>query len=115
MSGLLVLEAGCLGTFMALDLLLFFLFFEIVLVPMYFLIGQVGARQTPATRRSSSSCIPCWGSAIMLVGIVSLVFLHASQTGSELTFDLVENRLGASRWPPPPRAGCSSRLRWPLP
>src|SRR5581483_5907164 len=39
---LLVLEAGCLGTFVALDLFLFFVFFEIVLVPMYFLIGQWG-------------------------------------------------------------------------
>src|SRR6266566_1640553 len=39
---LLVLEAGCLGVFLALDLFLFFVFFEIVLVPMYFLIGQWG-------------------------------------------------------------------------
>ena len=30
---------------------MFFLFFEVVLVPMYFLIGQLGSRPTPATRR----------------------------------------------------------------
>ena len=36
---LLVLETGCLGVFVALDLFMFFVFFEIVLVPMYFLIG----------------------------------------------------------------------------
>ena len=86
---LLVLEAGCLGTFMALDLLLFFLFFEIVLVPMYFLIGKWGhgnARYAAV----KFFLYTMLGSAIMLVGIVSLVFLHASQTGSELTFDLVE-------------------------
>ncbi|MYA84561.1 MAG: Fe-S-binding domain-containing protein, partial [Acidimicrobiaceae bacterium] len=39
---MLVLEAGCLGTFVALDLVMFFVFFEIVLVPMYFLIGGWG-------------------------------------------------------------------------
>ena len=39
---MLVLEAGCLGTFVALDLIMFFVFFEIVLVPMYFLIGGWG-------------------------------------------------------------------------
>ncbi|MCU1455756.1 MAG: nuoM, partial [Acidimicrobiales bacterium] len=39
---LLLLEAGCLGAFLALDLFVFFLMFEIVLVPMYFLIGQWG-------------------------------------------------------------------------
>jgi NADH-quinone oxidoreductase subunit M len=39
---LLVLEAGCFGVFASLDLFLFFVMFEIVLVPMYFLIGQWG-------------------------------------------------------------------------
>src|SRR5262249_61633792 len=39
---MLLLEAGLLGTFLALDLFLFFAFFEIVLVPMYFLIGGWG-------------------------------------------------------------------------
>ena len=42
---LLLLEAGCLGVFVALDLFVFFVMFEIVLVPMYFLIGRVGLRQ----------------------------------------------------------------------
>ena len=39
---ILVLEAGCLGSFLALDLLLFFLFFELTLVPVYFLIAGWG-------------------------------------------------------------------------
>src|SRR5262245_30806367 len=39
---LLLLEAGCLGVFVALDLFMFFVMFEIVLVPMYFLIGGWG-------------------------------------------------------------------------
>ena len=48
---LLLLEAGCIGVFLALDLFLFFVMFEIVLVPMYFLIGGLGLRPTGATRR----------------------------------------------------------------
>src|SRR3712207_8326016 len=39
---LLLLEAGCLGVFVSLDLFLFFLMFEVTLVPMYFLIGGWG-------------------------------------------------------------------------
>ncbi len=39
---LLVLQGGCIGVFCALDLFLFFVMFEIVLVPMYFLIGGWG-------------------------------------------------------------------------
>src|SRR4029434_1608090 len=48
---LLLLEAGCLGVFISLDLFLFFVMFEIVLVPMYFLIGGVGDAN-PALARS---------------------------------------------------------------
>ena len=39
---LLVLETACLGSFISLDLMLFFLFFELTLVPVYFLIGGWG-------------------------------------------------------------------------
>src|SRR5207245_3797975 len=42
MAWMLLLEAGCLGTFVALDLFVFFLMFEVVLVPMYFLIAGWG-------------------------------------------------------------------------
>ena len=42
---MLVLEAGVMGSFLSLDLFLFFVFFEIVLVPMYFLIGKWGYDQ----------------------------------------------------------------------
>ncbi|HEY8548238.1 MAG TPA: NADH-quinone oxidoreductase subunit M [Acidimicrobiales bacterium] len=72
---LLVLEAGCLGVFMALDLFLFFVFFEVVLVPMYFLIGGwgYGNRVYAALK---FFLFTMFGSALMLVGIVSLAFLH---------------------------------------
>jgi NADH-quinone oxidoreductase subunit M len=72
---LLVLEAGCLGVFIALDLFLFFVMFEIVLVPMYFLIGGWGyARRVYAAIKFF--LFTMFGSALMLVGIVSLAYLH---------------------------------------
>jgi NADH-quinone oxidoreductase subunit M len=72
---LLMLEAGCLGVFVALDLFLFFVMFEIVLVPMYFLIGGwgYGKRVYAATK---FFLFTMFGSALMLVAIVSLAFLH---------------------------------------
>ena len=72
---LLVLQAGCIGVFSALDLFLFFVMFEIVLVPMYFLIGGWGyAERVYAALKFF--IFTMLGSALMLVGIVSLAFLH---------------------------------------
>jgi len=72
---LLVLQAGCLGVFTALDLFVFFVMFEIVLVPMYFLIGGWGyAERVYAALKFF--IFTMLGSAFMLVGIVSLAFLH---------------------------------------
>jgi NADH-quinone oxidoreductase subunit M len=85
---LLLLEAGCLGTFLALDLFLFFVMFEIVLVPMYFLIGGWGhGRKVYAALKFFIYTM--LGSALMLVGILSLVILTARETGNAVTFDLV--------------------------
>ena len=85
---MLVLEAGCLGVFLSLDLFLFFVFWEIVLVPMYFLIGGWGySRRVYAALKFFLYTM--LGSALMLVGIVTLAFLHRKATG-RLTFDLVE-------------------------
>lgn len=55
---LLLLESGTLATFAVLDLLLFFLAFEMVLIPMYFLIARWAARAGPGPR-GSSSCSRC--------------------------------------------------------
>ncbi|HEX6597264.1 MAG TPA: NADH-quinone oxidoreductase subunit M [Acidimicrobiales bacterium] len=84
---MLVLEAGCLGVFCALDLFMFFVFWEIVLVPMYFLIGGWGydKRIYAALKFFLYTML---GSAVMLVGILTLVFLHRQATG-DLTFDVV--------------------------
>jgi NADH-quinone oxidoreductase subunit M len=85
---MLLLEAGCLGVFVSLDLFLFFVCWEIVLVPMYFLIGGWGydRRVYAALKFFLYTML---GSAVMLVGILVLVFLHRRATG-RLTFDLVE-------------------------
>ncbi|WP_157248902.1 complex I subunit 4 family protein [Nonomuraea typhae] len=74
---LLVLEVGMIGTFLALDLLLFFVFFEIVLIPMYFLIAIWGgkARRAAAVKFILYTLL---GSVVMLLG---LLFIWA-QTGS---------------------------------
>jgi NADH-quinone oxidoreductase subunit M len=72
---LLLLEAGCLGVFVALDLFVFFVMFEIVLVPMYFLIGGWGyANRVYAALKFF--LFTMFGSALMLVGIVALAYLH---------------------------------------
>jgi NADH-quinone oxidoreductase subunit M len=83
---LLLLEAGCLGVFLSLDLFLFFVFWEIVLVPMYFLIGGWGyERRVYAALKFFLYTMA--GSGLMLVGILALAFLHQSHFGT-LTFDL---------------------------
>ncbi len=78
---LLLLEVGMLGTFVALDLVLFFVFFEIVLIPMYFLIAMWGgpARGPAATKFILFTLL---GSGLMLVGFL-LVYAEAG------TFDMV--------------------------
>ena len=88
LAWLLLLEAGCIGVFLSLDLFLFFVMFEIVLVPMYFLIAGWGY----ANRRYAAMkffLYTMFGSAFMLVGLVSTAVLHARGAGTDLTFNLV--------------------------
>ncbi len=91
------------GSFVALDLVLFFLFFELTLVPGYFLIGGWGfARRGYAAIKFFVYTFA--GSAFLLVGILAVAFLHQSQTGV-LTFQLPVLSRPTSRVP---RACCSS-------
>ncbi len=92
---MLVLEAGCLGAFVALDLFVFFVFFEIVLVPMYFLIGGWGHGRR-AYAAVKFFVFTMFGSALLLVGIVSLAFLHSAATSGPVTFDLLAIAEGQS-------------------
>jgi NADH-quinone oxidoreductase subunit M len=89
LAWLLLLEAGCLGVFLALDLFVFFVMFEIVLVPMYFLISGWGY----AERRYAAMkffLYTMFGSAFMLVGLIATAVLHAQESGGGITFDLVQ-------------------------
>ena len=80
---------GVMGSFVSLDLFLFFVFFEIVLVPMYFLIGGWGyeGRVYAATKFFLYTMI---GSAFMLVSIIATVFIASRNGVGHVTFDLVE-------------------------
>jgi NADH-quinone oxidoreductase subunit M len=83
---MLLLEAACIGTFVSLDLIMFFLFFELTLVPAYFLISGWGYTQR-AYAAIKFFIYTFLGSAFLLVGILVLAFVHQSQTGV-LTFSL---------------------------
>jgi NADH-quinone oxidoreductase subunit M len=84
---MLVLEAALLGVFLALDLVLFFVFFEVVLVPMYFIIGRWG-HENRVYAAIKFFLFTMAGSAFLLVGLLALAFLHAASPGNDLTFDL---------------------------
>ena len=84
---MLLLEAGLMGIFLAVDLFLFFAFWEVVLVPMYFIIGAWGydGRVYAALKFFLYTMA---GSVLLLLGILALAFLHAAAPGNDLTFDL---------------------------
>jgi len=96
LAWMLLLEAGMMGSFLGLDLFLFFVFFEIVLVPMYFLIGGwgYGERVYAAVKFFLFTML---GSAFMLVGILTTAFLAERSIG-HLTFDLVTIAEEARGW-----------------
>jgi len=93
---LLLLATGMNGTFVALDLVLFFIFFELVLLPMYFMIGIWGDRtkiRLPGFRREVETRLyasikfflfTLFGSAFMLLGFLALYFRSDPNT-----FDMV--------------------------
>jgi NADH-quinone oxidoreductase subunit M len=72
---LLILESALIGVFVSLDLLLFYLFFEASLVPMFFLIGIWGGERRiyAAVKFFIYTAV---GSLLMLVGIITLYFLY---------------------------------------
>ncbi|MBN2242505.1 MAG: NADH-quinone oxidoreductase subunit M [Acidobacteria bacterium] len=81
---LLTLETGMIGVFCALDLVLFYIFWEVMLIPMYFLIGVWGGERRiyAAVKFILYTMV---GSLLMLVAIIYLYFAHGGST-----FDLVE-------------------------
>ena len=84
---LLLLESAMVGVFVSLDLLVFYLFFEASLVPMFFLIGIWGG-ENRIYAAVKFFIFTALGSLLMLVAIIALYYLHAQQTGVG-TFDYV--------------------------
>lgn len=84
---LLLLQSAMIGVFVSLDLLVFYLFFEASLVPMFFLIGIWGGanRIYAAVKFFIFTAV---GSLLMLVAIIALYFMHQQATGVG-TFDFV--------------------------
>src|SRR5215471_14206652 len=97
---LLLLQTGMLGAFMSLDFLLFFLFWEVMLVPMYFLIGIWGSsnRLYSAIKFFLYTLV---GSVVMLLGILALYFAYHAQTGV-YSFDVTQFQ----------KAGFDTTLQW---
>ncbi|WP_111495881.1 NADH-quinone oxidoreductase subunit M [Marinobacter bohaiensis] len=90
---LLFILAGVVGVFLAIDLFLFFCFWEMMLVPMYFLIalwGHSGSAGKTRIRTAIKFFIYTQASGLlMLVAILALVFIHFRQTGT-FTFSYLE-------------------------
>jgi NADH-quinone oxidoreductase subunit M len=106
---MLILATGLNGTFVALDLVLFFIFFEVVLVPMYFMIGIWGdrsPRKIPGFGREVQTRLyasikfflfTLFGSAFMLLGFLALYFESGNVGDLGRTFDIPQlTELGAS-------------------
>jgi NADH-quinone oxidoreductase subunit M len=79
---LLFLETGMIGVFVALDLFLFYVFWEVMLIPMYFLIGIWGNPQRRIYAAIKFFIYTMVGSVLMLVAILVLYFHNAAATGT---------------------------------
>ena len=102
---LLLLETGMVGVFCALDFFLFYVFWEVMLVPMYFLIGIWGGpRKLYAAIKFFLYTLA--GSVVMLLAIIALYFFNTSGflwwkgLGNPPTFDIVHFQTIASQIPP---------------
>ncbi len=84
---MLFLETGLIGSFLALDLLLFFVFFEVILVPMYLIIGVWGGKRR-VYAAVKFFIYTAFGSALLLAAIIALAVMHSSQSPDGLlSFD----------------------------
>src|SRR5205807_1657865 len=76
----LVLTSGMIGVFVALDLFLFYVMWDVMLIPMYFIIGVWGG-QNRLYAALKFFVYTFFGSLLMLVAILALVYLVAQRTG----------------------------------
>ena len=105
---MLLLEAAMIGVFISLDLFLFYVFWDVMLIPMYFLIGIWGYDQ----RIYASIKFLLYtmaGSVLMLVAIIGVAWLHQQATGQYQLRPAEALRAARAR----PR--CSTGSSWPSP
>jgi NADH-quinone oxidoreductase subunit M len=91
---LLALEAGMVGVFAATDVFLFYVFFEAMLIPMYFLIGSYGAAKEQAQRSYAAVkflLYSLFGGLLMLAAVIGLYVVSADKLGTG-TFDFATLR-----------------------
>ncbi len=94
---LLVMETGMLGVFLALDLVLFYFFWEVSLVPLYFLVGiWGGARRLYATLKFFLYTVA--GSLVMLVAVIALIWKLGSASLPELFLRTAALEPAAQAW-----------------
>lgn len=96
---MLALATGLLGLFASLDVVLFYIFFEFTLIPLFFLIGIYGG---PERRRASIYFFlyTLAGSLLTLLGVVALVLIHREHSpGHLLTFSIPELTEGLANLP----------------
>ncbi|OGP90591.1 MAG: NADH dehydrogenase [Deltaproteobacteria bacterium RBG_16_48_10] len=89
MISFLFLETGMVGALVALDLVLFYVFWEVMLIPMYLLIGVWGDPKRRIYAAIKFFLFTMAGSVLMLVAILVLYFINVKATGQP-TFDVLE-------------------------
>src|SRR5215468_2664154 len=94
---MLLLETGMIGVFASLDFFLFYVFWEVMLVPMYFLIGVWGGeRRIYAAMKFVLYTMV--GSVLMLVAIIALYFMHGDATGTyTFSYPQIQSALSSGR------------------
>jgi NADH-quinone oxidoreductase subunit M len=94
---MLLLETGMIGVFASLDFFLFYVFWEVMLVPMYFLIGVWGGeRRIYAAMKFFLYTMV--GSVLMLVAIIALYFIHGNATGTfTFSYPEIQSALASGR------------------
>src|SRR5213080_3391425 len=94
---MLLLETGMIGVFASLDLFLFYVFWEVMLVPMYFLIGVWGGERRiyAAIKFVLHTMV---GSVLMLVAIIALYFMHGDATGTfTFSYPQIQSAIASGR------------------
>src|SRR5215212_3841568 len=94
----LLLESAMMGVFVSIDLFLFYVFWDAMLVPMYFLIGIWGyERRVYAAVKFILYTMA--GSVLMLLAIIGLAWAHAQANGGAPSFNLLDLQRLTLSWP----------------